>query len=449
MTGTRADADRAAQPGPFAPLREPNYRLFFAGNLSSNLGTFCQTIAQSLLVYDLTGSTALVGVVNFAQYAAVPVLAPLAGSLADRFDRRRVLLLTQLAAFTVSAVLTVLTVAELVNAWVVIALAGLIGVTGAFQFPVSRALAPLLISERNLGRAINLDSVSVNLARALGPVAGALLVDQFGVSWAFGVNTASYLVLAVVLTRVRPKQQIRHGAGPASLVAPFVDGVRIVRRRPLLAALLFIIAACAIGADPPSTLGPELAHRFGGGDALAGVILGGFGAGGVVGAFVAGAESDRHHRKVGRLLALLVTGLVVFAFADGVVLTVVGAFIAGFGYLTSQTRTSTLLTRATADHERGRVMALWSIAFIGTRPIASLLDGLVADWVSLRAAALLMAVPAVAACALSFGLDRRGHTGVTALLGAGGSRSGPAGDGRRVLGERRRAPGDGRRPAGA
>ncbi len=391
-----------AQPGPFEPLLERNYRLFFIGNFSSNLGTFCQTIAQSLLVYDLTGSTTWVGVVNFAQFAAVPVLAPLAGSVADRFDRRRVLIIVQVAAIVVSAVLTALSATGHVTSGIVVLLAGLIGVTGAFQFPVSRSFAPLLISDRRLGRAINLVSVSVNLARALGRLAGAVIVDRFGVSWAFGFNTVSYLVLVVALLLVHPRPQA--GRGSAS---SFVDGLRIVRQRPLLAALLFVVAACAIGADPPGTLGPELSQHFGGGDTLAGVILGAFGLGGVIGAFTAGAESARHHRKVARLLALLVVGLVGFAFAGGVVLTVAGSFVAGFGYLTAQTRSSALLVRSTADHERGRVMALWSIAFIGTRPLASLVDGFLADAVSVRAATLAMAVPAAGAVALSALLDRR------------------------------------------
>ncbi len=406
MTAT-AVPDR--QPGPFAPLRERNYRLFFAGNLSSNLGTFCQSIAQSLLVFRLTGSTALVGVVNFAQYAAVPVLAPTAGSIADRFDRRRVLIGVQFAAMAVSAVLTVLAATGRVTAWTVIALAALLGVTGAFQFPISRALAPLLISERNLGRAINLDSVSVNLARALGPVAGALIVARFGVAWAFGINAASFGLLAFALLLVHPQKQA--GLGTRS---SFLEGLRIVRRRPMLALLLFIVAACAIGADPPVTLGPELAHRFGGGDPLAGLILGAFGAGGVAGAFVAGAESTRHHRKVGRLLATLAGGVVLFALSWVLPLTLVGSFVAGFGYLAAQTRTSTLLLRSTADAERGRVMALWSIAFIGTRPLASLLDGLLADFVSLRLAAAVMAVPAVVAAFLSFRMDRRRHNAAPA-----------------------------------
>jgi MFS family permease len=358
-------------------------------------------------VFRLTGSTALVGVVNFAQFAAVPVLAPLAGSVADRFDRRRVLVLVQAASVVIAAVLTVVSATGTVGPWTVIGLAGLLGVAGAFQFPVSRALAPQLISERNLGRAINLDSVSVNLARAIGPVLGAVIVQRLGVSWAFGINTASFAALGVALLLVRPRPQAGRG-GHAS----FLDGLRIVRNRPLLGALLFIVAACAIGADPPVTLGPELAHRFGGGDALAGLLLGAFGAGGVVGAFVAGAESPRHHRKVARLLLLLTGGIVVFGLSGVLPLTLAGAFVAGFGYLAAQTRTSTLLIRSIADHERGRIMALWSIAFIGTRPLASLLDGLLADFVDLRLAAVVMAVPAAAACAWSYRIDRRVATTV-------------------------------------
>jgi len=390
------------QPGPLAPLRERNYRLFFGGNLVSNLGTFCQTIAQALFVFQLTGSTFLVGVVGFAQFAAVPVLAPLAGSVADRFDRRTVLVAAQLSACGFSAVLTVLAAGGWANAPMVIGLAACIGVAGAFAFPVARAFAPSLVSERNLGRAINLDSVSVNIARALGPVAGAVIVDRAGVAWAFGINTATYFVLVAALAAVQPARQV---TPPAR--SRFRDGFAVLRRRPLLALLLFIVASCAIGADPPVTLGPELAQRFGGGDQLAGVILGAFGAGGVTGAFVAGAESSRHHRKVARLLALLVLGLALFAFSGALPFTLAGSFLAGFGYLTAQTRTSTLLVRSIADSERGRIMALWSIAFVGTRPLASLVDGFVGDRFGLRVATLAMAVPAAAACAVSLVLDRR------------------------------------------
>jgi predicted MFS family arabinose efflux permease len=206
-----------------------------------------------------------------------------------------------------------------------------------------------------------------------------------------------------MLLAVHPKPQ-----GPPPATRPrFLDGLSLLRQRPQVAALLFIVACCAIAADPPVTLGPELAPQFGGGDALAGVILGCFGAGAVIGAFVAGAEARRHHRKVAILLALLVVGTTVFALANQLYVVLGGTMLAGFGYLTSQTRTTTLLYRSIADNERGRVMALWSIAFIGTRPLASLVDGFIGSAINIQTAALVMATPAAAACALSIVMDRR------------------------------------------
>jgi sugar phosphate permease len=127
----------------------------------------------------------------------------------------------------------------------------------------------------------------------------------------------------------------------------------------------------------------------------------------VIGAFVAGAEARRHHRKVAILLGLLVLGTTVFALADQKYVMLGGTMLAGFGYLTSQTRTTTLLYRSIADSERGRVMALWSIAFIGTRPIASLVDGFIGSAINIQTAALVMAAPAAAACILSIVMDRR------------------------------------------
>ena len=276
------------------PLREQSYRRYFIGNVVSNLGTFCQAIAQSLLVYNLTGSTFLVGVVNFAQFAALLVLVPWTGAAADRFDRKRLIIATQIAAGIVTGVLTILSAAGLATAPVVIVCAGALGVTSAFAVPAFRAMIPQIVSERNLGRAVNLDSVAVNVARALGPVGGAALVAAAGATWAFGINSISYFLLCIALAGVHPVPEARVAGA-----ARFRDGLRSVRARPALAAMLFIVAACGIAADPPGTLGPELATSFGGGDALAGFILGGFGAGAVLAAFLAGAEAVHHHRARG------------------------------------------------------------------------------------------------------------------------------------------------------
>jgi MFS family permease len=395
-------AIEGGQPSPLAPLRERTYRRYFIGNVLSNLGSFCQAIAQSLLVYDLTGSSFLVGVVNFAQFIGVLALAPWTGVAADRYDRRRLIIVTQLGAGVITGVLTIVSAAGLATAPVVIVAAGLLGITSAFAMPAFRAMIPQLVSPRNLGRAVNLDSVAVNLARALGPVGGAALVATLSPTWAFGINSLSFFVLCICLAGVHPKPQ-----PPASGHVRFVDGLRSVRARPELAAMLFIVAACAVAADPATTLSPEAAVSFGGGETLAGVILGGFGAGAVIGAFVAGAESARHHRKVAILLSLVVIGLVAFALSPWLAPALLGMVLAGFGYLASQTRTSTMMYRRISAQERGRIMAIWSVAFIGIRPLASLADGAIASWAGYQVATLVMTLPAAVAVFISIALGRR------------------------------------------
>jgi MFS family permease len=270
-------------------------------------------------------------------------------------------------------------------------------------------MIPRIVSERNLGRAINLDSVAVNVARALGPVGGAALVAAAGATWAFGINSVSYFLLCIALAGVHPRPE----ATVAGTVR-FRDGLRSLRTRPALAAMLFIVAACGIAADPPGTLGPEIAASFGGGDALAGFILGGFGAGAVLAAFLAGAEAARHHRRVASLLGVLVIGLVAFAFSPWLTLTLLGSVTAGFGYLAAQTRTSSMMYRHAGAHERGRIMALWSLAFIGVRPIASLLDGAIASLAGTTVATLAMTAPAAVAMVLSMVLARRERAARTA-----------------------------------
>jgi MFS family permease len=390
------------QPSALAPLREPAYRRYFIGNVVSNLGTFCQAIAQSLLVYDLTGSSFLVGVVNFAQFLGVLVLAPWTGVAADRFNRLRLMIVTQLAAGVEAALLTILSILGWATAPVVILWAGLLGVTAAFALPAFRAMIPQLVTPRNLGRAVNLDSVAVNVARALGPVGGAAIVASLGATWAFGINAVSFFVLCIALAGVHPQPQ-----PPPGERVRFREGVRSVLARPELAAMLFIIAACAVAADPATTLSPEAAASFGGGETLAGVILGAFGVGAVLAAFVAGAESRRHHRKVAILLSLTVAGLSVFALSPWLGVALAGMVLAGFGYLSSQTRTSAQIYRKVADHERGRIMAIWSVAFIGIRPIASLVDGAIASVAGVTVATLVMAMPSAAAMGVSLVLARR------------------------------------------
>jgi MFS family permease len=172
-------------------LADRNFWPYFAGNLLSNCGTWFQNLAQALLIYRLTGSTLLVGVVNFAQFVGTFALAPWSGMAADRFDRRRLMIVAQSFAVVVTAVLALLAAAGRASAPVVIGLALLLGITTAFSVPAMQALVPLLVPTHELAGAVALNSVTFNLARAIGPVVGAVVVEGRGIPAAGGLNAQS------------------------------------------------------------------------------------------------------------------------------------------------------------------------------------------------------------------------------------------------------------------
>jgi len=200
-------SDVTTTPSGLRVLRDRNYWPYFVGNLVSNCGSWFQNIAQALLVYRLTHSTFLVGVVNFAQFVATFALAPWSGVAADRFYRRKLMIAMQLASTAVTAVLALLAAAHLASTGVVIGLALLLGTATAFSVPAMQALVPLLVPAHELAGAVALNSVTFNLARAIGPVAGAVVVARLGIPAAFGLNSLSYLFLVAALFVVHPRAQ--------------------------------------------------------------------------------------------------------------------------------------------------------------------------------------------------------------------------------------------------
>jgi len=374
----------------------PNFAPFFLGNLVSNCGTWFQNIAQAILVFRLTHSPLWLGVVNFSQFAGIFVLAPWAGSAADRYDRRRILLVTQLSATAITGTLAVLTLGGLATPPVIVAFALALGATNAFANPAMGALLPALVPREGLASAVTLNSLTFNLARAVGPVLGAVVIAHVGIAAAFGLNALSYLVLAagVAVTRPRP-QDLGRRDWPAVR-----ETVRIVVRDPRLLALLGTVTIVSVAADPVNTLTPAFAttvlHRP---DTWAGALVGGFGTGAVLAAVVFAwrtSDSDREAlRGIAACLVLLGCGVAVFAASSVLPLSLGGLVVGGFGYLSAQTLATARLQLVVDEDQRGRIMALWSLAFLGTRPMASLLDGGLATTVGLRWAGTLMAVPAV------------------------------------------------------
>jgi MFS family permease len=383
-------------------LADRNFWPYFAGNLLSNCGTWFQNLAQALLIYRLTGSTLLVGVVNFAQFVGTFALAPWSGMAADRFDRRRLMIVAQSFAVVVTAVLALLAAAGRASAPVVIGLALLLGITTAFSVPAMQALVPLLVPTHELAGAVALNSVTFNLARAIGPVVGAVVVDRLGIPAAFGLNALSYVGLIGALLVVRPREQVRSEAGPGGRVR-IRDSFGTVLSDRRIRLLLLAVVALSLTADPVNTLTPGFVTKlFGQRDTLVGVLVGAFGAGAVAAAFLVGRARSEVDRRLALTLGLLGAGMAAFALAPGFGFAVPALVVGGFGFLAANTTATTAIQLGVADEQRGRVMALWSVAFLGVRPFGSLVDGAVASAVGLRPAAMLMAAPALAAAMLFY-----------------------------------------------
>lgn len=372
-------------------LRQRNFALYFIGNLASNCGTWFQVIAQSLLVFRLTHSTFLVGVTNFAMFIGVVLLAPWAGSAADRFNRRKLLIVTQIGATIVSALLAGSIAMGLGSVIVVIVLALMLGFTTAFATPAMQAIVPALVSRADLGAAVAMNSVTFNLARAVGGVAGAFVVATLGIPLAIALNALSYVVFAVALAFVDIPP---HQRPAPHQKARLRDSIATVRRTPHLALLLIVVAAASFTMDPVSTVTPEFSTNvFHQSDVLTGYLIGAFGLGAVIASVLPMAHPK--DRTISAMFLIFAAGMVAFGLSPGLGIAFPSLAVGGFGYLAGQTRATTLLQLEASEHERGRVMGLWSVAFLGSRPVASLLDGGVASLLGPRVATLLMAVPAL------------------------------------------------------
>jgi sugar phosphate permease len=393
-------------------LLSRDYGPLFAGNLISNSGTWFQNIAQVLLVYRLTGSTLLVGVVNFAQFAPILVLATTAGRAADRIDRRKLLIASQLIASALTAVLALLTGADAVNAGIVIAFALATGVTTAYSTPTLQALVPSLVSKAELSSAVALTAVTFNLARALGPVLGVIVVARYGVAWAFFFNSLSYLVLVAALYVVRPRDE---EPSRKSNGAPVKVGFRFVAGDILLFLPIAVVGLVSATADPVNTLTPEFSTGvLGRPDTFAGFLVGAFGAGAVTAAFIV----TRWHpslRVVSVTLFTQAAGMLGFALSSTESVSLAFLYVSGFGYLASVTTATSLLHFRIDDAYRGRIMAYWSMSFHGVRPIASLVDGALAAAAGLRVAGTTLAVPALLGAVAAMMVARRSSPEETAV----------------------------------
>jgi MFS family permease len=371
-----------------------NFGPYFFGNALSASGTWFQNLAAAILVYRLTHSAFLLGVLNFAQFIPLLVLAPWAGSAADRLDRRLVVVVSQLASTALSAALAALAWTGAAPAAVVIAVTLALGIANAFSAPASQALIAALVEPGDLPTAVGLNSMTYNVARALGPTLAAVCVATLGIPAAFAINSASYLLLALGVSVTRPR---RRRERPES--ARLRESLALVRGEPRLAAFLVVVALVGFASDPVNTLAPAFAHAFGRPDTEGGYIIGVFGAGAVTAALLLAGRVAGSRRRMAATLTLLGAGVPLFSVAPWLALGFAPLFVAGFGYLASNTSATSRVQLEVDEAQRGRIMALWTVAFLGLRPFASITDGAIASAFGVRVAGVALALPALAAAA--------------------------------------------------
>ncbi len=402
---TATDGQRRHGPGSaWRVATSRNFGPYFAGNAISASGTWFHNLAASILIYSLTHSPLLLGVLNFSQFIPVLVLAPWAGRFADTYDRRRLLLVTQPAAAVISGALALVAWSGNATPLAIILFSLCLGSLNAFTNAAQMALVGSLVPREDLPQAVALNSMTFNLARAIGPACAAAVIAIFGTGAAFAVNSVSYIAFTVGLYLVRPAAQAR------ARRSSFRDGLRVVRASPRLLGFLAVVVTVSFATDPINTEGPALAHEFGLSSPWAGAIVGIFGAGAVsAGVLVGGRIATRSRTAL--TLTVMGVGMTGLAISPWFALALLLAGVAGFGYLSSNAAATTQLQLGVDETQRGRVMALWSVAFLGIRPIASLLDGALAAGFGVRVATAVMASPAflVAAglCASTAGVSRR------------------------------------------
>jgi MFS family permease len=289
-------------------IRSRNFAPYFVGNAASATGTWFQNLAASLLVYRLTHSPFLLGVLNFCNFIPVLVLAPWAGAAADRLERRTLIVVTQVMSTVLSTGLAALAWTGRADEWVVIACALGLGVGSAFSAPAASAFITQLVESHELPTAVGLNSMTYNLARAAGPALAALCVTTLGIPASFAINAGSYLVFVAGLTLVRPRSQRRASRSETRLRA----SVAMLRGRPQLLVLLLVVAVVGFGSDPVNTESPAFARAFGYHDWFAGPIIGVFGAGAVLAAFFFAGRITGSRRRSAYTLAMLGLGIVGF-----------------------------------------------------------------------------------------------------------------------------------------
>ena len=364
-------------------LAHRNYRLFFAGQLFSLIGTWMQNVAQSWLIYRLTDSALLLGLVSFATQIPVFLIAPIGGAVADRYDRHRIIISTQLVSMVLALSLATLTLSGRIEVWHIFLFASLLGIINGFDIPARQSFVVEMVGKEDLLNAIALNSSMFNAARIVGPAVAGVLVATVGEGYCFLLNGLSYIAVLSGLLMMRRETAPPREPDRMSPLRRIIEGFRFVAGTGPIRALLLLLAISSFTGLPYAVLMPIFADRIlGAGARGLGILMSAAAVGAVTGSlFLARRENIR---GLGRWVAAACAGfgvtLLLFSLSRSFWLSVVILVPVGFCVMIQMASSNTLIQAMVPDELRGRVMSVYAMVFMGGAPIGSVLAG----WLAAR-----------------------------------------------------------------
>jgi MFS family permease len=367
----------------FRALRHRNYALFFSGQMVSMVGTWMTSIAMSWLVYKLTGSALLLGIVGFSGQIPSFLLAPVAGVLIDRWNRRSVLITTQVLAMLQSGALAVLDLTGTIQVSHVIALALFQGFINAFDMPARQAFVVEMVTDRNdLPNAIALNSTLFNGSRLIGPSIGGAVIAAVGEGWCFAIDSVSYIAVIGSLLAMNIAPSVVSAASKMNIGEQLREGFSYVAGSAPIRSILLFVAVMSLAGFPYTVLMPIYANEIlAGGPNLLGFLMAASGVGAVIGAIF--LANRRSVVGLGRFIpimgGLFGAGLITFSFSRIPWLSLLVMVAIGLGFMVQMAVCNTLIQTIVDEDKRGRVMSFYTMAFMGTAPFGSLIAGSLAE----------------------------------------------------------------------
>jgi MFS family permease len=393
-------------------LRHRNYRLFFFGQLVSVMGTWMQTVAQSFLVLNLTHSGTDLGLVTAARFLPILLFGPAGGLFADRRNKRRILYVTQALSGVLAAVFAILTGTHVIQMWLVYLLALSLGFVNVFDNPARQSFISEMVPPEDLPNAVTLNSVSINLARVFGAAVGGVLAAVLGLALCFACNAISFV--AVIASLAAMNAALLYPARPVKKRPGQIrQGLRYVRETPeLLIPLLMIALVGTLAWEFQVTLPLMASKVFGGGAGSYGVMASVMGVGAVGGGLISAARSRPRARSLS--VAAIGWGIAITAaaVAPTLPLELAALVFVGYGSITFNSHAKTALQLAADPAMRGRVMALWALAWQGSTPIGGPLVGWIAQEAGARWSLVAGGIPTLVCGLLALPaltrIDRKG-----------------------------------------